>query len=348
MRSVSWQAVEAAGDRDDLGRDALLLEPHGFLDGDFVERIHRHLDVGGVDAAAVRLHPDFHVVIDDALDGNEDFHRGAQAGKVEIIPPLGTPRPIRFAILGRSRAPEVRRRQLRGVARNAATSAGPPVPSPCVQKLHRSSMSSPSVDDDGRMWPIHRGGESAAQAAPRCRRRTRGSSRSAGATLSLLWGLPFAGLLLSIAIVPLSSRHRSGTSTTASSRGVGARAARPVRRRRSARGEAMHNVAHAIAARVRAVPRDPVRAVHDRRRHLPARHARRTPVAQHGAARAGSGTRKRDGNDRRVDAADPAAADRQRDAAAPGARRSCSSSCSSAMSAALCRRSAIRRCSSAS
>ena len=67
---------EAAGHGDDLGRDALFLEAHGLLDGDFVEGIHRHLDVGGVDAGAVRLDPDLDVVIDDALDGDEDFHCG--------------------------------------------------------------------------------------------------------------------------------------------------------------------------------------------------------------------------------------------------------------------------------
>ena len=64
----------AAGNRDDLGRDALFLQAHGFLDGDLVERIHRHLDVGRVDAGAVGLDADLDVVIDDALDGDQDFH----------------------------------------------------------------------------------------------------------------------------------------------------------------------------------------------------------------------------------------------------------------------------------
>ena len=41
-------------DRDDLGRDALLLEPDRFLDRDLVERVHAHLDVGEIDAACRR------------------------------------------------------------------------------------------------------------------------------------------------------------------------------------------------------------------------------------------------------------------------------------------------------
>ena len=42
-------------DRDDLGRDALFLEPDRFLDRDLVERVHAHLDVGEIDPAAVLL-----------------------------------------------------------------------------------------------------------------------------------------------------------------------------------------------------------------------------------------------------------------------------------------------------
>ena len=37
-------------DGDDLGRGALFLEADRFLDGDLVERVHAHLDVGEVDA----------------------------------------------------------------------------------------------------------------------------------------------------------------------------------------------------------------------------------------------------------------------------------------------------------
>jgi hypothetical protein len=59
---------DAARDRDDLGDDALFLQPNGFLDRDLVERVHRHLDVGSVDARPVGLHAHLNVVIDDTLD----------------------------------------------------------------------------------------------------------------------------------------------------------------------------------------------------------------------------------------------------------------------------------------
>src|SRR5690242_1656432 len=59
---------------DQLGRDALLLEANGLLDRDLVERIHRHLDVRGIDAGPVRPDPYLDVEIDDAFDRNENFH----------------------------------------------------------------------------------------------------------------------------------------------------------------------------------------------------------------------------------------------------------------------------------
>jgi hypothetical protein len=61
----------AAGDGDDFSREAGFLEAHGFFDGDFVEGVHAHLDVGQVDARAVRFDADFDVVVDDPFDGYE-------------------------------------------------------------------------------------------------------------------------------------------------------------------------------------------------------------------------------------------------------------------------------------
>jgi len=61
-------------DRDHLRRLARFPEPDRFLDADFVERVHRHLDVGGLDAGLVRLDPDFHVEIDDPLDRDQNLH----------------------------------------------------------------------------------------------------------------------------------------------------------------------------------------------------------------------------------------------------------------------------------
>src|SRR4029077_17646682 len=62
-------------------RLARLLEADRLLDGDFVEGIHRHLDVAEFDAGAVRLDPDFHVLVDRPLDGHEDLH-----GLVQFLP----------------------------------------------------------------------------------------------------------------------------------------------------------------------------------------------------------------------------------------------------------------------
>ncbi len=73
-------------------------------------------------------------------------------------------------------------------------------------------------------------------------------------------------------------------------------------------------------ARIRPVPRHPVRAVHHRRRHLPARSAGGNARTQHRPPGARCRPGEHHGDDRRVDAADPAAPDRQRIAAAQGAR----------------------------
>ena len=54
--------------------DALFLQADRLLDGDLVERVHRHLHAGGLDAGAVRLHADLHVVVDHPLDRDQDFH----------------------------------------------------------------------------------------------------------------------------------------------------------------------------------------------------------------------------------------------------------------------------------
>ena len=61
-------------DADDLGGLARFLEPDRFLDRDLVERIHRHFDVAELDAGAVCLDADFHVLVDRPLDGHENFH----------------------------------------------------------------------------------------------------------------------------------------------------------------------------------------------------------------------------------------------------------------------------------
>ena len=85
VRMVSAHCGDAQRDGDDLGGDALFLQAHGLLDGDLVERVHGHLDAGGLDAGAVRLHADLDVVVDHPLDGDEDFH-----GETVPFPGVGT------------------------------------------------------------------------------------------------------------------------------------------------------------------------------------------------------------------------------------------------------------------
>src|SRR5690606_28143544 len=64
----------ADGDHDDLARNALFLPAYGFFNGDFAEGVHRHLDVGEVDAGVVRLDADLDVVIDHSFDSYENLH----------------------------------------------------------------------------------------------------------------------------------------------------------------------------------------------------------------------------------------------------------------------------------
>src|SRR5262249_58708946 len=79
--------------------ETLLAQAQGFLDGDLVERVHRHLDVGKLDPGLVRLDADFDVVIDDPFDRDQRFHRtltgmprGMAAESCTQPPPTQDPR----------------------------------------------------------------------------------------------------------------------------------------------------------------------------------------------------------------------------------------------------------------
>ena len=52
---------------------ACFLETQRLFQCDLVERIHRHFDVGEINAAAVGPHSDFHVVVDDTLASDQDL-----------------------------------------------------------------------------------------------------------------------------------------------------------------------------------------------------------------------------------------------------------------------------------
>ena len=62
------------GNDDDLGCLALFLQPDRFFDRDLVKGIHGHFDIGQVNAALVRLHPDLHVVVNHPLHGHQNLH----------------------------------------------------------------------------------------------------------------------------------------------------------------------------------------------------------------------------------------------------------------------------------
>src|SRR6202012_4448249 len=53
---------------DDLLDLAGFFQADGLFDGDFVERVHRHLNIGGIDARSIGLDPDLDVIVDDPLD----------------------------------------------------------------------------------------------------------------------------------------------------------------------------------------------------------------------------------------------------------------------------------------
>ena len=110
VRSVSWRLRRADRDRDDLGRLARFLQPERLLDGDLVERVHRHLDVGEVDARAVGLDPDLDVVVDHPLDRDEDLPFRQQLLQGQASPRRGQRRPRLWWTLRRRAGPAKRRR----------------------------------------------------------------------------------------------------------------------------------------------------------------------------------------------------------------------------------------------
>jgi len=56
------------GNYNDFGHNAGFLHAHRLFNRDFAEGIHRHLDVGGLHASAIRLDAHLHVRVDDTFD----------------------------------------------------------------------------------------------------------------------------------------------------------------------------------------------------------------------------------------------------------------------------------------
>jgi len=67
----------ATGNGDHFGDFAGLFQTHGFFDGDFIEGVHRHLDVGDIDAGTIGFHADLDVEVHHAFDWDQYFHNSA-------------------------------------------------------------------------------------------------------------------------------------------------------------------------------------------------------------------------------------------------------------------------------
>ncbi|MNQ80320.1 hypothetical protein D3C85_952940 [compost metagenome] len=59
---------------DDFARHAFFFQAYRFFHGDFAEGIHRHLDVGKINAAVVRLDANLDVVVDHSFDSYKNLH----------------------------------------------------------------------------------------------------------------------------------------------------------------------------------------------------------------------------------------------------------------------------------
>jgi len=62
--------LHAHGNHNDFGGLAGFLQTYGFFHRNFVKGVHRHLDVGDIDIRPVSLHPNLHVVIDNAFNSD--------------------------------------------------------------------------------------------------------------------------------------------------------------------------------------------------------------------------------------------------------------------------------------
>ena len=73
--------VRADGYGDDFFGPALLFQAHRLFHGDLAKRIHRHFRIGQFHAAAVGFDANLDIGIDDAFDGDKNFHRRKNPGR---------------------------------------------------------------------------------------------------------------------------------------------------------------------------------------------------------------------------------------------------------------------------
>jgi hypothetical protein len=76
VRIVSWAFVTPIETTtiSPFGVMLLVLQTDRLFDGDLVEGIHAHLDVGKIHARLVRLDAGLHVIVEHAFDGDENLH----------------------------------------------------------------------------------------------------------------------------------------------------------------------------------------------------------------------------------------------------------------------------------
>ena len=53
-----------------------LLQAHRFFNGNLTKRVHRHFDIGQINARLVRFDANFDIIVNHAFDGDKDFHNG--------------------------------------------------------------------------------------------------------------------------------------------------------------------------------------------------------------------------------------------------------------------------------
>ena len=67
-------SLRANGDGNDFIGCTGFFQANGFFNGDFTKRINRHLGIGQINTGSVRIDPDSHIRIYDALNSHKNLH----------------------------------------------------------------------------------------------------------------------------------------------------------------------------------------------------------------------------------------------------------------------------------
>jgi hypothetical protein len=77
---------------NNLSNSTSFFQARCFFDGNFIEWVHRHFDVGNINACAIRFDTYFDVVIDYSFDWYQDFHSSAFCeliGNTDVLTSIG-------------------------------------------------------------------------------------------------------------------------------------------------------------------------------------------------------------------------------------------------------------------